>query len=328
MEITYIPKQQSTAIKAIAMLLIVLGHNHILAPQEAGHSELFEYLYKFHVSIFFILPFFYDHQQSLDWASVKKILAKCGIPYILFFAFSYFVYHFAFLKDAGSVAEFFGGLVGAPGCGHKLVTGFVFLWFLPVFMLMSLFKLVGSWSKWLMALFFSAGFVICVWSEAYVVMWHSPFYVLKALYYYSMGLSCCFVARNVPHAGILGVVSFLVLSVLYWMGIFRAGYFCFSLSAFLSIKWLTSIVDFSRFRWLLLIGQYSLSIYLVHVFIYNVLERLLPNSLLAGMVIYVLTILFSLAVSLLIYKVTFLRQFIFPQTWNEWISALHLRGKA
>lgn len=326
MKITYIPKQQSTAIKAIAMLLIVLGHNHILAPQEAGIPVFFDYLYKFHVSLFFILPFFYDHRQSLDWASVKKILVKCGIPYMLFFAFSYFVYHFAFLKDAGSAAEFFGGLVGAPGCGHKLVTGFVFLWFLPVFMLMSLLKLVGSWSKWLSALFFFVGFVICVWSEAYVVMWHSPFYVLKALYYYSMGLSCWFFARYVPHAGILGAVSFLVLSVLYWMG-FRAENFYYSLSAFLCIKWLTSIVDFSKFRWLQLIGQYSLPIYLVHVFIYNVLERLMPNSLLAGMVIYVLTILFSLAVALLIYKVTFLRQFIFPQSWNEWISALRLRGK-
>lgn len=43
--------QESNIIKAIVMLLIVLGHNHILSPNE-GMFSLFGYLYSFHVSIF------------------------------------------------------------------------------------------------------------------------------------------------------------------------------------------------------------------------------------------------------------------------------------
>lgn len=83
----FIPQAQSNIIKAISILLIILGHNHILAPQDKN-TLLFNFLYSFHVSIFFILPFFYNKTTKLN----KKILAQLlqEMESLIFYS-SYFV---------------------------------------------------------------------------------------------------------------------------------------------------------------------------------------------------------------------------------------------
>lgn len=315
--IDFINIQQSNSIKAIIMLLIVLGHNHILAPNNES-SHLFGYLYRFHVSIFFILPFFYDRYDSLCKEAINKIIVRNIIPYVLFFLLCYLLYHFIIIKDGFNPKEFLFGLVNAPGYNVKNTSGFVFLWFLPVFMLMSLCKLFANRYKWLMILFFFTGFIICVSWDAYVFMWKAPFYILKALFYYSMGMSAYILSKNVKYINYLGIISFIVLTILYWTDIYYAQYFYFSLSAFFILKELTSKIDFSKIPFISLIGKYSLPIYLTHVFIYNVLERLLPNTLIWGIVIYFITIGLSLTVSICIYKIEVIRKFLFPRSWQEW----------
>ena len=96
--IDFINIQQSNSIKAIIMLLIVLGHNHILAPNNES-SHLFGYLYRFHVSIFFILPFFYNRYDCLCKEAINKIIVRNSIPYVLFFLLCYLLYHFIIIKD-------------------------------------------------------------------------------------------------------------------------------------------------------------------------------------------------------------------------------------
>lgn len=313
----FISQTQSNIMKAIAMLLIILGHNHILAPQD-GSTPLFGFLYSFHVSIFFILPFFYNRKDILDRENISKIVIRNGIPYLLFFIFCYAVYHFALIKNGFNLPEFLGGIVNAPGYNVKNATGFVFLWFLPVFMLMSLCKLIGNRYKWIMALFFLIGFIICVNKEAYVFMWHAPFYILKALFYYAMGLSAYFLCKYVKYINYIGTITFVILTVLYWTDCYQVQTFYFSLAGFFMLWELTTKVDFSRIPLLTLIGKYSLPIYLTHVFIYNVLERVLPYTVAWGIVNYLLTIGLSLLVSIGIYKIEVIRKFLFPKSWKEW----------
>lgn len=314
----FISQNQSNIMKAIAMLLIILGHNHILAPQDES-TPLLGFLYSFHVSIFFILPFFYNRKDTLNKENISKIVVRNGVPYLLFFIFCYAVYHFALIKNGFNIAEFFGGIVNAPGYNAKNTTGFVFLWFLPVFMLMSLCKLIGNRYKWIMALFFLIGFIICVNREAYVFMWHAPFYILKALFYYAMGLSAYFLCKYVKYINYIGTIAFIVLTILYWTDYYQAQTFYFSLAGFFMLWELTTRIDFSKMPLLSLIGKYSLPIYLTHVFIYNVLERILPHTLLWGILIYFITIGLSLLISMSIYKIEIIRKFLFPKSWKEWI---------
>lgn len=312
-----IPVQKSNIMKAIVMLLIVLGHNHILAPNE-GMFSLFGYLYSFHVSVFFILPFFYKKEDILNRENIGKIVVRNGIPYLLFSIFCYFVYHFVLVKDGFDLSKLWAGIVNAPGYNIKDTVGFVFLWFLPVFMLMSLCKLIGSRYKIWMIIFFLIGFIICVNREAYIFMWHSPFYLLKALHYYAMGMSTYLLYKYVKYINYIGIFVFVILTVLYWTNSYQANYFYFSISGFCVLKELVQRFDFSKISILSLIGKYSLPIYLMHVFIYNVLERVLPHSLLWGVIIYFITIGLSLFISIGIYKIELLRKFLFPRTWEEW----------
>lgn len=314
----FISQIQSNIMKAISMLLIIIGHNHILAPQD-GSTPLFGFLYSFHVSIFFILPFFYNRKDTLNKENISKIVVRNGVPYLLFFIFCYVLYHFTLIKNGVNLPEFFGGIVNAPGYNAKNTTGFVFLWFLPVFMLMSLCKLIGNRYQWIMALFFLIGFIICINKEAYIFMRHAPFYILTALFYYAMGLSAYFLCRYLKCINYIGTIAFIVLTILYWTDYYQAQTFYFSLAGFFMLWELTTRIDFSKIPLLSLIGKYSLPIYLTHVFIYNVLERILPHTLLWGILIYFTTIGLSLLISMGIYKIEIIRKFLFPKSWKEWI---------
>ena len=320
----YIPIEQSNAIKAIVMLLIVLGHNHILAPyKDMVGVYLFEYLYLFHVSLFFILPFFYGKKAELSWDNLSRTITRNGIPYLIFFAFGYFVTHTILgTHGKGSILEFLGGIVDAPGCKNS--SGFIFLWFLPVFMLVSIIRILGERHKWLKIVFFTIGIIICVNGQAYVFMWHSPFFILKALFYYAMGLCCYWLCKHIKHMDLIGLAAFVLLSALYWADVAPRRPFYFSVSGFFAIKWITGMIDFSKIKLLNLIGKYSLCIYLTHVFIYNILERLVPGNLLWGTILYIATTGLSLLLSIAIYK-TGVAKILFPKSAADLAEALTLK---
>ena len=312
--------QQSNAMKAIAMLLIILGHNHIISSQN-GCSSLFEYLYRFHVSIFFFLPFFYGKTDKINKQNISKILIRNGVPYFMIFCFSYIVYNLIIKHNEFNIVNFLGGFTNFPGYDLKSTIGFTFPWFLPVFMLMSIYKIIGNNYKWAKWALFAIGLIICISSKAYIIMRHSPFYILKAIYYYAMGLSMYLLYKNIKHINYLGCIAFIVLSILFWTNVYKANTFYFSLSGFCVIKEITSHINFSRIPFIDLIGKYSLPIYLIHVFISNTLERILPHSFIYGITIYLITIILSIFISITIYKFETVRSFIFPKSWNDWICS-------
>lgn len=303
----------STIIKAIAILLVILGHNHILAPND-GSSTLFNYLYRFHVSLFFILPFFYNKPEQLNWHNISKTITKNGIPYILFFTICYGLYHFIIIKDGCTFSTYFKGIIEYPGFTVKSVTGFYFIWFLPVFMIMSIIKLFGYNHKYYIIIFFIIGLSISNTNYN-----QAPFYICRALVYYTMGIFAYYLSKFIKNIDEIGCLFFFMLSILFWTDIYKANYIIFSISAFFTIKKIVSIIDFQRIPFLSLIGKYSLPIYLTHVFIYNVLERILPHTLLWGILIYLITIGLSLSISIVIYKIEVIRKFLFPKSWKEWI---------
>lgn len=319
----YIAIKQSNIMKAIIMLLIILGHNHILAPNNTS-SYLFGYLYKFHVSIFYILPFFYNKKYTITRLTIWNTIVKNGIPYFIFFTFCYLIYHFVIIKNGFNLSEFLGGIINAPGYNTKNTTGFVFLWFLPVFLLVSLGKLIGNRYSWTMYTFFLIGFIICINKQAYNLMWNSPFYILKALYYYAMGLSTYILYKYVKYMNYIGTIVFIILTIIYWAGNRQINTFYFSIAGFCILRELTTYIDFSKISLLKLIGEYSLSIYLIHIFIYNILEKLLPNTFIGGMIIYILTVGLSLLISIGIYKINILRSFLFPKSWKEWANIFYI----
>ena len=109
-----ITRDESSAIKGLLMLLIIFGHTSMLTTNFAtGERTYFwNWLYTFHVFVFFILPFIYGHKRkvvetriegSVDYQQVvfefKHNFVKLFIPYVWFCVISAFV----FLSIGGGV---------------------------------------------------------------------------------------------------------------------------------------------------------------------------------------------------------------------------------
>lgn len=78
----------------------------------------------------------------------------------------------------------------------------------------------------------------------------------------------------------------------------------------------------SKSKLLKVIGTYSLQIYLIHVFIINALNVLFlhftEESVVMGVVIYVLTIIISIVLAIVMVKVPIINKVLFPKEW--WFS--------
>lgn len=144
----YISKGTTTLIKAVAILLIIIGHNHLICPNEPP-SMRYSFLYLFHVKVFFILPFFYRpkvKQESLKKQAVT-IIVRMMVPFALIYTFCFFVS--GIIKGNSFDAILY--LQGFFQCGKSVGEGcgFQFPWFLPAFMTISLIRLFSEKYKWL-----------------------------------------------------------------------------------------------------------------------------------------------------------------------------------
>lgn len=138
-----IARDKSAAIKGVLLSLVILGHNHFFVKSFSDGCWL--WLYSFHVSGFFILPFFYsDHPISLFrvWINCKRLLW----PYTYMFAILFLV-NWLVLKKASLDMGLLYTYVTGNFYELRNYTGFQYLWFLPAMFSMIVIKDVYASSK-------------------------------------------------------------------------------------------------------------------------------------------------------------------------------------
>lgn len=145
----YISKDDSSAIKGLLTILIIIGHNHIMAPKT---SPLMAYLYTFHVTCFFILPWLYNNKKKLTVKTLGSIIYRNWIPYIIFFVFSLGVFTVLESKHP-DIAELFSAFIIGSQKLLKENVGVLFLWFLPTFCTFSILKMASDNNKRIKYLF-------------------------------------------------------------------------------------------------------------------------------------------------------------------------------
>lgn len=311
--------EQSNVIKGIAILFVILGHNHILAP--VG-SYLFGWIYSFHLVVFFILPFFYDKPVNFNFKILENLFIRNYVPFFIFFLLLYFLFHIVINKDGIGPIEIVYGLFNGSAAVIKQSTGFVFLWFLPAYFSMAVIRGISSKSKYIFNLLFVSGLLLSLnwdftWNILYVYV---PFGIMRGLYYFTFGVITLFLVKRVPYMKQIGAFIFVVITTLYWLKICSTNEYLFGISAFL---FLMTTVDFLKnIRGLQLLGQFSLGIYLIHVLVYNVLEKMTPNFQFIGWVIYLITIVISLSITLFLMKIDRLRKFFFPKNLTDWMESI------
>lgn len=309
-------KDTTTAMKGLLILLIVIGHNHEIAPE---NSSLMSWLYSFHVLIFFILPFFYIKEEKKDsWSYILTLIVRNWVPYF-----------FTALVALGSAAFFKGSLcmgwdtLFAFLNGSTSLTGgtlgAIFLWFLPTFCSFSIFILLANQYRWLKVILFVTG-LLCwglSWSQFEWLKIHSLFGIPMAIKCYSLGLLAWLIVRK-KWTVIVGSILFVIVSILHFSQIVVSYIsIIWPISAFCCLLLLQNVLHCRLFLYL---GKNSLLIYLIHVFIYQFLNLILPDSMLGAVLNLLLTMLLSGLIAWGIQRTYFLRKLYTPRNWSEFIA--------
>ena len=344
-----ISRDESTAIKGLLMLLIVFGHIGMLTTNFATGERTFfwNWLYSFHVFIFLILPIIYGYQnknvikkadtnEKNNFVNHKNIindlkhnLIKIGVPYFWFFLLSAIV----FVSVGGGQFDL-TGMLYAFFFGNQLLMdkyiGFNLMWFLPAMLALTMLKSVFYNSdKIIKAIIIGISLILWALSIFNVVYrsevgMYVPFSISQAFYFVVLGLIARFIIeKQWPFKYLMPVVLLLVVTMtmlLYFqeniqiISVNMASQLLMPILMFLLLFSFRKILLKSQF--LKFIGTYSLQIYLVHVFVINALvvffTYFMQQSLVLGIVIYMLTLAISSGISLVLVKVQLFRKILFP----------------
>ena len=131
-------REESTAIKGLLIILIVLGHNKFFTTLTEPIQAM-GYLYNFHIQSFFILPFLYG-SKKLTWRRIGNSAIKLLWPYILVSTLLYLGYYVYFSGHSFHLAELFR--LWGVGNGPLLMKfcGIQILWFLPAMFALTIIK--------------------------------------------------------------------------------------------------------------------------------------------------------------------------------------------
>lgn len=333
-------RDESSAIKGLLMLLIVLGHSGMLTTIFATGERTFfwHWLYSFHVYVFLILPFIYGYHRldEVDKRSVvkdlKHNLIKIGVPYCWFFVFSAIIF-----VTIGDGTLDLGGMFYAFVYGNEPLMdkyiGFNFMWFLPSMLALMTLKSVWYNSKPIVkVLIFSVSIILWVLAITKVVSRFSigmyvPFSISQAFYFILLGLLARWLTEKQFSIQWQVPVTLLLIGMCTVLLYYRKNLVSSMLDVY-TILWLVMpvlvyMLLYSVRNWLgkskvlKFIGMYSLQIYLVHVYVINALSVLFlhftKESVGLGVVIYVLTLLISIGLALVMVKVPLLNKVLFPK---------------
>ena len=154
-----------------------------------------------------------------------------------------------------------------------------------------------------------------------------PFSLSLAFYFLLLGLVARYLIENYSIKRLFPIAFAIVLIVtavmwfqrnLHWRSIIRFQSFYWLIMPIAIFLLLYRIRSFlSKSKIFVFLGNHSLQIYLIHVFIINILEVLLlllfPRSIGVGIVIYILTIAFSSWLAIFLRRMPFFSKLVFAK---------------
>ncbi len=287
--------------KGLLILLIIFGHNTVLTNNISG---LFDYLYSFHVLVFFILPWFYITKFS--WNSTIKRSVKLWFWYFAFFVVQVVFYNLLFNTTFSlleAIKAFFLG-------GHTLlkgVTGYMYLWFMPTFFFAMLLRdayLVAHKPSRTAMIVASIGILVFFAFHTYT----NYIAIIQGVFFAALGIvaSQFSLPKKNSYRCII-VAIFTVCSILMFVDTVKG--FIQPFMPFVAFFAIWSIVEFGKryLDWLKSLGKLSLFVYLTHPLVFQLLLRVVPNENLSqlgyGFMTFLLTTIVSIIVAWCMQKV-------------------------
>ena len=342
-----ISMDESTAIKGLLMLLIVMGHNLFF-----GHivgEYIFDWLYSFHVALFFILPFFYP-SHLFTWSRVKTLFARLYWPFIWAFTLLTAANYLMATKGIRPIEmpEYINSL-SAGGFIRTMITGnfwslspysgFYYLWFLPVMFSMLIIRdyFVSTSTKTVKYVLLGVAAVCFVFfwvfmygtidtAVKYNIMNWSPFAFLQGLGLFFLGYSCNALIRNFINLKawvflivfiIMGVVYILIPKDTLFFSVYKI--IMWSVNPFIAFGLIFCLrKQLAKFSFLKKIGALSLPIYIIHQPLNGLLSMMASKITISELFLFVLTYSIVLLVTYYITKFLFrtkIYSFLFPRNF-------------
>ena len=342
---------ESTAIKGLLIILIILGHAQPLI-QIPGRVRSF--IYEFHVHCFMILPLLYPIKQ-LSKGRIKNYFARLMVPYILlfllFFSGKIIAPCISYLSGSPSHVNYVETIIRG---GHSLIMGGYFplgnsievryLWFLPVMFsflfLRDYYNTVASKMNRAILLLIGAIFYFILWVCLYppyfieikeTVMDWSPFSIWQALGALFMGLTTVVLLEKSYFSNISKALKIVLLFTLvailslYCMtpksSVYRIILNVITpINAFMVIYYYKNIL--SSLKVLRRFGEHSFDIYIVQTPICIIMYTIIPKFISIDSAI-VRAFLFLIVLAVCYYSAQLLRhikivnRLLFSRTWDE-----------
>lgn len=333
-----ISRDESAALKGLLLLLIILGHNGLLNYNlESGDLLAHRrYLYLFHVTSFFILPFLYgyrykegnSHAENIK-SDIIKNFNRLIVPYL----WGCGLFIVILLIKKGSQVDYIG-LIKATIIGsqnlHSHFFGEHFLWFLPSMFAVSIIKslyfntsriaqksiILFSCILWFLS--------VCKLDEIFDFFSLLPFSLSYGFYYSLIGL----VGREMIKKDLTKISTIVVIGVtIVFTYLYCNSWPSYDISfnvllqliltptMFLLLFKLREIIKQSKL--LKLVGQHSIYIYMIHCIMYAIINPLILKLhiqvYLSGVISYIIVLALSIIISVKLSKNRMVSRFIFPQ---------------
>lgn len=326
--IKYIGKDESNILKGILIFLIILAHNNILLPVSSFTWSL---IYTFHRTCFFILPFFYEWSPKGHTTSyIVKLIVRNWIPYFITSTMVLGLSLYSKSVPELSWDTFYAFFNGSENyCDTYL--GARFLWFLPSFCTFSILLFISR--KYRIIKYGVALLGIIVWAlkenQLDLFSSYSLFGLPIALAYFTSGFICkkiydilAFSKRIQPFK--FCVCGFVILLLILLINYGNSSFYklitfyklIMPIFAFGSLFYISIHL---KNRFLLFIGKHSLTIYLLHLLVYNALIKILGGQFWSGILNLILTVSITAILAYVISKCSLLRKLYMPRDFSEFI---------
>jgi fucose 4-O-acetylase-like acetyltransferase len=341
-------------IKGVLILVVIAGHNEALMQHALWVRQLFYY---FNTQCFFLLSSLLD-TKPFSMRFLRDRAIRYLVPFVTFLVIAWAA--FLVLRGGGSsLGRAAANLLRAAATGgepaiHRAV-GMRYLWFLPaLFSLVVIKAAANRWPTLRRGLLGAAWCLIvgAVYMPASIVA-AMPCNLLTGLFFFGLGdvfrvgeqsvARLPTVVRSAITGGLMaGLAWLIVYQPLGWVaGANIRSYDITNWPTWLAalvfpclvLSTLLAMAGFLPLRPLLaLCGRYSLSIYLMHMPLYRVLTMAWFGAKFddlatvganpwAGVLIFVLTVTGSLAISIGVWSLPRLRRLVFPRDWPDWSLA-------
>ena len=329
MKIT-ISKDRSTSLKGLLICLVVLGHNKYFTSTFSLGCQ--EWLYCFHVSTFFILPFFYD-EHMFSWSRIglyfKRLIWPYSYMFVLLFLSNLFLYKEGDI-DVGLLDTFLTGNFYTL----RSYVGFQYLWFLPAMFSMLVFKdIVSSANCKLNVMIIAISIILFIvfWVFLYRCPYDKTINLMLAkfsVFSFMLGLAMMFLGlltkkilewKTPPFALTATFMCLCLIMIVATENSSKHNVVCWFCRAICPIIGFSCLFNFNweRFSILKEFGKYSLPIYLFHqpmnAIAHIASQKFDMCNFLSLLLTYCLVLLLSYFLSKLIYSQERIKNFLFPR---------------